>query len=141
VESYRKEVYHQLSFLDFVPVIFISAVTGYGVRNLLRAASRVLQAYDKRISTSLVNQVLQRNTRAHPAPLVQGKPVKFYYGTQTGTHPPTFTLFVNRPKAVAQSYQRYLIHQLREELALECVPIKLVFRARREEEKIRKRRA
>ena len=141
VESYRKEVYHQLSFLDFVPVIFISAVTGYGVRRMLNAASRVLQAYDRKISTSLVNQVLQRTTRAHPAPLVQGKPVKFYYGTQTGTCPPTFTLFVNRPKAVPQSYQRYLIHQLRAELALECVPIQLVLRARREEEKIRGRRA
>ena len=138
-ESYRKEVHHRLSFLDFVPVTFISAVTGYGVRTMLRSAGRVLQAYDKKISTSVVNQVLQRTVRAHPAPLAQGKPVKFYYGTQTGTRPPTFTVFVNTPKAVPESYQRYLMHQLRENLMLDCAPIQLLLRARREERRIRKR--
>jgi GTPase len=139
VESYREEVYHQLSFLDFVPVIFISAATGYGVRRMLETAGGVLQAYGKKVSTSAMNQALQRIVRAHAAPLSQGKPVKFYYGTQTGTRPPTFTLFVNTPQAVPESYQRYLIHQLREHLALEYVPIRLVLRARREEPRRRKR--
>ena len=139
VESYREEVYHQLSFLDFVPVAFISASTGYGVRRMLETASGVLRAYGKKVSTSAMNQALQRIVRAHAAPLSQGKPVKFYYGTQTGTRPPTFTLFVNTPQAVPESYQRYLIHQLREHLALEYVPIRLVLRARREEPRRRKR--
>jgi GTP-binding protein len=139
VESYREEVYHQLSFLDFVPVTLISASTGYGVRRMLETASGVLRAYGKKVSTSAMNQALQRIVRAHAAPLSQGKPVKFYYGTQTGTRPPTFTLFVNTPQAVPESYQRYLIHQLREHLALEYVPIRLVLRARREEPRRRKR--
>ncbi len=139
VESYREEVYHQLSFLDFVPVAFISASTGYGVRRMLETAGGVLRAYGKKVSTSAMNQALQRIVRAHAAPLSQGKPVKFYYGTQTGTRPPTFTLFVNTPQAVPESYQRYLIHQLREHLALEYVPIRLVLRARREEPRKRKR--
>jgi GTP-binding protein len=139
VESYREEVYHQLSFLDFVPVTFISASTGYGVRRMLETASGVLRAYGKKVSTSAMNQALQRIVRAHAAPLSHGKPVKFYYGTQTGTRPPTFTLFVNTPQAVPESYQRYLIHQLREHLALEYVPIRLVLRARREEPRRRKR--
>jgi GTPase len=139
VESYREEVYHQLSFLDFVPVTFISASTGYGVRRMLETAGRVLRAYGKKVSTSAMNQSLQRIVRAHASPLSQGKPVKFYYGTQTGTRPPTFTLFVNMPQAVPESYQRYLIHQLREHLALEYVPIRLVLRARREEPRRRKR--
>jgi len=139
VESYREEVYHQLSFLDFVPVTFISASTGYGVRRMLETAGGVLRAYGKKVSTSAMNQALQRIVRAHAAPLSQGKPVKFYYGTQTGTRPPTFTLFVNTPQAVPESYQRYLIHQLREHLALEYVPIRLVLRARREEATRRKR--
>lgn len=139
VEIYREEVYHQLSFLDFVPVTFISASTGYGVRRMLEMAGSVLQAYGKKASTSAMNQALQRIVRAHAAPLSQGKPVKFYYGTQTGTRPPTFTLFVNTPQAVPESYQRYLIHQLREHLALEYVPIRLVLRARREEPRRRKR--
>jgi GTPase len=139
VESYREEVYHQLSFLDFVPVTFISASTGYGVRRMLETASGVLRAFGKKVSTSAMNQALQRIVRAHAAPLSHGKPVKFYYGTQTGTRPPTFTLFVNMPQAVPESYQRYLIHQLREHLALEYVPIRLVLRARREEPSRRKR--
>jgi GTPase len=139
VESYREEVYHQLSFLDFVPVTFISASTGYGVRRMLETAGGVLRAYGKKVSTSAMNQALQRIVRAHAAPLSQGKPVKFYYGTQTGTRPPTFTLFVNTPQAVPESYQRYLIHQLRKHLALEYVPIRLVLRARREEPRRGKR--
>ncbi len=138
-ESYREEVYHRLSFLDFVPVLFISAATGYGVHKMLKSAARVQRAYDQKISTSVLNQVLQRMVKAHPAPLAQGKPVKFYYGTQTGSRPPTFTLFVNRPKAVPESYQRYLVHQLREDLALDSVPIQLLLRARREEQRVRKR--
>jgi GTP-binding protein len=134
VESYREEVYHQLSFLDFVPVTFISASTGYGVRKMLETAGGVLRAYGKKVSTSVMNQALQQIVRAHAAPLAQGKPVKFYYGTQTGTRPPTFTLFVNTPQAVPESYRRYLIHQLRENLALEYAPIRIVLRARREQQ-------
>jgi GTPase len=132
-QTYRDEVYQQLSFLDFVPVTFISASTGYGVRKMLELAGDVLRAYGRKVSTSALNQALQRIVKAHPAPLSQGKPVKFYYGTQTGTAPPTFTLFVNTPKAVPESYQRYLIHQLREQLVFEHVPIQLVLRPRREE--------
>jgi GTP-binding protein len=140
VKAYRGEVYHRLSFLDFVPVTFISAATGYGVGKMLETAGGVMQAYGKKVSTSVMNEVLQRIVKAHAVPLVQGKAVKFYYGTQTGTRPPTFTLFVNRPQAVPESYQRYLIHQLRASLALEYAPIRIVLRARREEQRERRYR-
>ncbi|HEY6365986.1 MAG TPA: ribosome biogenesis GTPase Der [Candidatus Binatia bacterium] len=140
VKAYREEVYHRLSFLDFVPVTFISAATGYGVRKMLETAGRVLRAYGKKVSTSVLNETLQRIVKAHAAPLAQGKAVKFYYGTQTGTRPPTFTLFVNRPQAVPESYQRYLIHELRENLALESAPVRIVLRARRDERSERRYR-
>jgi GTP-binding protein len=133
VEKYREEVYYKLSFLEHVPVVFISAATGFGVRKMLETADRVVKAYQRKVQTSVLNQTLQQIVRAHPAPQDQGRPVKFYYGTQTGTRPPTFTLFVNTPRAVPESYQRYLIHQLRESLGLEYAPIRLVLRARREE--------
>jgi GTP-binding protein len=77
--------------------------------------------------------------RAHTVPLHQGKPVKFYYGTQTGTRPPTFTFFVNLPLAVPESYQRYLAAQLREQLGLDDVPVRLHLRPRREETKARRK--
>src|SRR5207248_8057667 len=137
--AYRDRLYHKLSFLDYVPVSFISAATGHGLKKMLEIASHVVGAYRRKIQTSAVNQALQRIVRAHAAPLTQGKPVKFYYGTQTGTCPPAFTLFVNTPRAVPEGYQRYLTHQLRENLGLEYAPIRLILRPRREEKRQRPR--
>jgi GTPase len=134
-EAYRDRLYQKLSFLDYAPVSFISAATGHGVRKMLETASRVVRAYRRKIQTSVVNQAIQQIVRAHAAPLAQGKPVKFYYGTQIGTGPPAFTLFVNSPRAVSESYQRYLVHQLRANLGLEYAPIKLILRPRREEKR------
>jgi GTP-binding protein len=139
VEKYREEVRYRLSFLEFVPISFISAATGYGVRKLLESAARVVKAYRGKVSTSQVNQTLQRIVKAHAVPLYQGKSVKFFYGTQTGTRPPTFTFFLNIPRAVPDSYQRYLISQLRQELGLDCAPIRIRLRARREAQKSARR--
>jgi GTP-binding protein len=133
IEDYREQVYHNLSFLDYVPVIFISAATGYGIPKLLETARQIHNAYQRKIQTSVVNQTLQLIVRAHAAPLSHGKAVKFYYGTQTGTRPPTFTFFVNSPAAVPESYRRYLVHHLRERLRLDYAPIRLILRARRDE--------
>lgn len=138
-DKYRDEVNYRLSFLEFAPIAFISAATGHGVHKMLQTGMRVMQAYRRKVSTSAVNQALQKIVRAHAAPLSQGRAVKFYYGTQTGTRPPTFTLFVNRPGAVHESYQRYLVHQLRENLGFDNAPIRLHLRARREERKAQRR--
>jgi len=132
-KAYRDEVYYHLTFLDYAPVCFISATTGHGVRKMQETAALVLQAYRRRIATSQFNQALQRIVKAHTAPLWQGRAVKFYYGTQTGSRPPAFALFVNIPRGVPESYRRYLTHQLREDLGLNHAPIKLILRARREE--------
>jgi GTP-binding protein len=139
VEQYRERVYHKLSFLDYVPVTFISAATGYGLRKMLERAEQITNAYRRKIQTSVVNRTLQLIVRAHAVPLSQGKPVKFYYGTQTGMCPPTFTLFANAPAAVPESYRRYLVHQLREKLNLDYAPIRLILRARRDESVGRRR--
>jgi GTP-binding protein len=138
-DAYRDRLYHKLAFLDYVPVSFISAATGHGVKKMLETTSHVVSAYGRRVATSAVNQALQKIVRAHAAPLSQGKAVKFYYGTQTGSRPPAFTLFVNSPRAVPESYRRYLAHQLRENLRLEYAPIKLILRPRREEKRTKNR--
>jgi len=132
-EKYRAEVRYRLSFLDFAPIALISAATGYGVRKLLETAARLMRNYRRKVSTSAFNQALQQITRTHSAPLVQGRAVKFYYGTQTAAGPPTFTVFVNRPDEVPESYKRYLLHQLRENLGFDHTPIRLYLRGRREE--------
>jgi GTPase len=133
VEKYRDEVKYRLPFLEFAPIVFMSAATGYGVRKSLETALRVVKAYRRKVSTSSLNQALQKIVRAHAAPLSHGKPVKFYYGTQTGTEPPTFTLFVNLPRAVPESYRKYLTNQLRQLLEFDPAPIRLHLRGRREQ--------
>jgi GTPase len=92
----------------------------------------VVKAYRRKVSTSSLNQALQKIVRAHAAPLFRGKPVKFYYATQTGTEPPTFVLFVNLPRAVPESYRKYLTNQLRQLLEFGPAPIRLHLRGRRE---------
>lgn len=136
-QFYADEVRRQLSFLEFAPLQFISAQTGYGLEALLEATARVLSSYRRKVPTSRLNQVLQEVVKSHTPPLHQGRAVKFYYATQTGVCPPTLTLFVNFPKGVPVSYERYLVHQLREALSLQYSPVRLILRARREERKKR----
>jgi GTP-binding protein len=124
---------HKLPFLDFAPHLFISSFTGYGIQKMMQSVRQVALAYQRRIRTSVLNQVLQRIVKGHAAPSYRGREVKFYYGTQTAICPPTFTLFVNDPKGVTSSYERYLVHQLRSALELEHTPIRLVLRGRRNE--------
>ena len=131
-DKYRDEIKYRLSFLEYVPISFISAATGLGVRKMLETAARVVQAYRRKVSTSSLNQALQEIVQAHTVPLFRSRPVKFYYGTQTGTAPPTFTFFVNQPDGILESYQRYLVNQLRQRLGFVNAPIRLHFRARRE---------
>ena len=138
-EAYRENVYHELSFLEHVPVTFISAASGFGIRKMLERAALVMKNYRRKVRTSALNEALQTVVKAHPAPQFHGRQVKFFYGTQTGTRPPTFTLFVNFPEAVPESYKRYLIHQLRASLGLQFAPIKLILRARHEGPKRKKR--
>ncbi len=133
-KSYSEQVYHKLSFLDFAPLVFISAITGYGIRRMMEATQRVALSHQRRIKTSTLNQALGELFKKHSPPLVKGRQVKFFYATQTALRPPTFTLFVNSPKGITSSYERYLIHHLRSALALEASPIRLVLRGRRDED-------
>ena len=131
-DKYRDEIKYRLSFLEYVPISFISAATGLGIRKMLETAARVVQAYRRKVSTSSLNQALQEIVQAHTVPLFRSRPVKFYYGTQTSIAPPTFTFFVNQPDGILESYQRYLVNQLRQRLGFVNAPIRLHFRARRE---------
>lgn len=131
-KSYGAEVYHKLSFVDFAPLVFVSALDGHGIQRMMEAVRRVGQSWQARIQTSPLNQALHELFKRHSPPQYRGRPVKFFYATQTASRPPTFTLFVNAPKGIAPDYQRYLIHPLRQALGLEGSPIRLVLRARRD---------
>ena len=138
-DKYRDEINYRLAFLEYVPIAFISAATGFGVRKMLETAARLVQVYRRKVSTSSLNQALQDIVQAHTVPLFRNHPVKFYYGTQTGVAPPTFTFFVNKPDGILESYQKYLVNQLRQQLGFHNAPIRLHFRARREPSTIKRR--
>lgn len=138
-EPYREQVFRKLAFVDFAPLIFLSALTGKGVEDLLRAVQGVALSYQKKIRTAPLNQALRDAVQAHGHPLYRGREVKFFYATQTAVCPPTFTVFVSAPEGISPGYQRYLIHQLRLALALEGSPIRLILRARRDEQRRRKK--
>lgn len=131
-KSYRAEVYRKLSFVDFAPVVFISALTGQGVSKLTTVLCQVAQAYQGRIQTSTLNRALEQVVTKHALPLVHGREVKFYYATQTASRPPTFTLFINYPEGFTANYERYLARQLRQALGLKYSPMRLIVRARRD---------
>ena len=134
-KSYTDAVYRKLSFVEFAPLIFISALGGHGIQKMMEAVEQVTQSYQRRIQTSKLNQVLGEVVKKRPPSVYHGRAVKFFYATQTAIQPPSFTLFVSLPKGVAVDYQRYLVRQLRLALGLESSPIRLFLRARREEGK------
>jgi GTPase len=134
-KSYGERVFRKLVFVDFAPLVFLSALTGEGIPDLARAIEVVAGSYQRRIQTSPLNQALHEIVRAHTPPLHHGRAVKFFYATQTATRPPTFTIFVGRPEGIPSGYQRYLVHHLRSALGLAGTPIRLKWRARRENRK------
>lgn len=128
------KVREDLAFMDYVPVIFISAKTHQRIHQVLPTALRVVEARRHRLSTGEVNQVLRDAYDAIQAPSKQGRPLRVYYGTQVGNDPPTFVIFVNDIEIVHFSYERYLENRIRAYCPFEGTPLKLIFRARRHEE-------
>jgi len=131
-EEYTAHVRRELKFMDYVPILFISALTGQRVDRVLPLALQVQEERLRRISTSSLNQTLRKAQDAHHSPSFRGRQVRIYYATQVRSDPPTFTLFVNDPKLFHFSYLRYLENYLRSEYGFLGTPIRLVARARRE---------
>jgi len=112
-----------------VPLITLSALHGEGVDKLLPKIIKTHELWNKRVTTSRLNRWLEGVLAAHPPPMASGRRIKIRYMTQVKARPPTFALFVSRPKALPDAYQRYLINQLRDAFTLDGVPIRLLLRA------------
>ncbi len=113
INEFAAKVREQLNFLDYVPVIFISAKTHQRIHQVLPTALRVVAARRHRLSTSEVNDVLREAYDAIQTPTKHGRPLRVYYGTQVGNEPPTFVIFVNDVEIVHFSYERYLENRIR----------------------------
>ena len=130
--EYTAHVRSQLNFLDFVPVLFISAKTGQRVDQVLPQALVVQEERLVRIPTSKINRLLRDAQDRHPAPSKAGKHLKIFYGTQVRSEPPTFMLYVNEPALVHFTYMRYLENRFREQYHFLGTPIRIVLKSRRE---------
>jgi GTPase len=133
MSQYEAYVRAELKFMPYVPVLFISALTGQRVERVLPLALRIQRERQQRLTTVQINDLLHEATARHSPPTKYGKKLRIYYGTQIEVNPPTFVLFVNDTALVHFAYERYLENQIREQYKYEGSPIKLVFRGHDEE--------
>ncbi len=132
LEKYKKEIYNKLSYLSYAPIIFISAKTGQRVDKLFNMINNVAEQNAMRVSTSVLNQVINEAIAIVQPPSDKGRRLKILYGTQVSTKPPTFVIFVNSKDLFHFSYERYLVNQIRKEFGLEGTPIRMICREKAE---------
>lgn len=135
MDSYRKQLMKDFSFMSFAPIIFISAKTGQRIDRLYELIKFVDTQNAMRIKTGRLNEILAAATLRVQPPTDKGKRLKIYYMTQTSTRPPTFVFFVNNAELFHYSYQRYLENQIREVYGLEGTPVRFIIRERNEKSK------
>ena len=132
MDSYRKSLMKDFSFMPFAPIIFISAKTGQRIDRLFELIKFVHAQNTMRISTGKLNDILADATARVQPPTDKGKRLKIYYMTQASTKPPTFVCFCNNAELFHFSYQRYLENQIRATFGLEGTPVRFVIRERGE---------
>ena len=134
LEKYRKEIFEKLKFMDYAPVLFISAKTGQRVQTVFDKVKEVSEISRRRITTGVLNDVINDATDHLQPPLQGTRRLKIYFGTQTGIQPPTFVLFVNDEKLMSFSYERYLENWFRKTFPLEGTPIRFILREKKKED-------
>lgn len=131
----EKELRSRLYFLNWAPMIFISAKTGQRVEKILSLVDIAVEQHQRRVTTSVINEVIEEAVGwKSPPSNRQGKQGKIYYGTQVSSQPPTIALFVNEPKYFGQGYRRYIERQFREGLGFNGTPLRLIWRGKRQRE-------
>jgi GTP-binding protein len=133
-EDYTRHVRRELNFMDYVPMLFISAKTGQRLDQVLPTALRVQEERMARITTAMLNRVLRDAQDAHPAPSHAGRQLKIYYGSQVRVDPPTFVLHVNDTKLFHFSYRRYLENRFRATYGFIGTPIKIIAKGHKDQE-------
>ena len=132
LNKFEKELNVDIPFLSFAPKIFISAVTKQRLSQIFEESEKVYEQCVKRVSTGLLNKVINEAYALNPPTSFKGKRLKIYYVTQAKTQPPTFVLFVNSEELLKDSYKRYLENKLREAFGFFGTPIRISVRERGE---------
>ena len=132
IYDYEKQVGDRLNFIHWAPMIFVSAHTRQRVPKILDLVDNVAEQHKRRVSTAVINEVLEEALAWHTPPTTrQGKQGKIYYGTQVATAPPAIALFVNDPKLFGDNYRRYIERQIRQSLGFAGTPIRLMWRGKK----------
>ena len=131
MSEFTKEVRKQFKFLEYAPIVFVSAKDKARIDSIFKALDMVNEAYGRRIQTSVLNEIIQDAQIMNPAPFFEGGRLKIFFANQVDVRPPTFVLFVNQPKHAHFSYMRYIENRLRESFSFDGTPIKIVLRARK----------
>ena len=134
MENYRNDVQRELAYMTYAPVAFLSAKTGARVGKIFELINYVSNQHAMRISTGVLNDVLNEAITKVQPPSDKGKRLKIYYMTQASTKPPTFILFVNDKELAHFSYIRYIENQVRTAFGLEGTPVRFIIRERRKED-------
>lgn len=129
VPRFLRELRLRVPFLEWVPVLFLSALTGFRVRHALDALLRIADERERHVPTPEVNEVLRRLVERQPPPHSRGRPVRIRYGTQADTAPPTFVLFSNHPSEIPDHYVRFLHNGFREAWGFEGSPLRVRIRS------------
>lgn len=129
-DEYARQIREELPFVDHAPIRFVSAKTGKRVHDVLQTAQDLAKRHFLRVSTSQVNRVIEGAVAGHQPPMVKGRRVRLYFGTQVKTAPPTFVIATNDVEGVHFSYRRYLVNKLREAFDFGGAPVRLIFRRR-----------
>ena len=131
MSDFTKKIRKEFKFLEYAPVIYVSAKDKSRIDTVFQALDTVYEAYGRRIQTSVLNDILQDAQIMNPAPLFEGGRLRIYFANQVDARPPTFVLFVNRPKYAHFSYMRYIENRLRESFSFDGTPIKIILRERK----------
>ena len=133
MEQMRLKLAEDFSFMSYAPIIFISAKTGQRLDRMFELIKLAAMSNAMRVTTGALNDVLAQATARVQPPTDKGRRLKIYYMTQASTKPPTFVCFVNDHELFHYSYQRYIVNRIRETFGLECTPVRLMIRDKKDE--------
>jgi len=133
MNRFTRKVREQMAFMNYAPILFVSAKTGQRLNRLLPLVDQVAEQHAMRVQTHVLNDVIIDAVAATPPPTDKGRRLKINYATQVSVKPPTFVLFVNDPELMHFSYERYLDNRIRAAFGFEGTPIRLMTRRKAEE--------
>ncbi len=133
-DEFVRTIRNELAFVDYAPIVTVSALTGMRVRNILDILHRIGPLYRKRVQTAELNDAIAEIVRKNPPPRGPSRATKLYYGAQVSAGPPVFKLYANNPASIPQHYERYIERALRERFGFEGVPLCLQFSRRSKSE-------